>query len=202
MFLKKDVLFNIVVITVLLVACSYHCYQEELFEETKALSPIISHSIIGANKYEAAVYYDIPLNQEHQDYIIAKCKEKDIDVELVLAVMKVESNYNFDIISRTNDYGVMQVNKINHKWLKKELNINDFLSFYDNTNAGIHILSQYKWCESETQMLMCYNMGVSGAKRLWKKGVYETTYTKKVLQAKKEIGDKKYEIKIFCGKNA
>lgn len=200
MFLKKDVLFNIVVITVLLVACSYNCYQEELFEETKALSPI-SHSVIGANKYEAAVYYDIPLDQEQQDYVIAKCKEKNIDVELVLAVMKVESNYKFDVVSSTNDYGVMQINKINHKRLKKELNINDFLNFYDNTKAGIHILSQYKWCENEKQMLMCYNMGAFGAKRLWKKGIYETAYTKKVLKARKEIGEKKYEVKILCGEN-
>lgn len=200
MFLKKDVLFNIVVITVLLVACSYYCYQEELFEETKALSPI-SHSIIKANKYETAVYYDVPLDQGYQDYVIAKCKEKNIDVELVLAVMKVESNYKFDVVSSTNDYGVMQINKINHKRLKKELNINDFLNFYDNTKAGIHILSQYKWCENEKQMLMCYNMGVSGAKRLWKKGIYETAYTKKVLKARKEIGGKKYEVEILCGKN-
>ncbi len=201
MFLKRNVLFNIIVVVIMLISCSYVCYQCELLEETRALSNIqFLKDVISYHK--TINYYDIPLDQKHQDYIISKCKEKDIDVELVLAVMKVESNYNFDIISRTNDYGVMQVNKINHKWLKKELNINDFLSFYDNTNAGIHILSQYKWCESETQMLMCYNMGVSGAKRLWKKGVYETTYTKKVLQAKKEIGDKKYEIKIFCGKNA
>lgn len=142
-------------------------------------------------------YYDIPLDIGLQDYIRKECEEADVEMELVLAVMQVESNFNSDIISDTNDYGLMQINKINHESLQKKLSIYDFLDPYDSARAGIYMLSKLNWCENDVQRLMCYNMGVTGAKKTWSKGIHETEYSKKVLKAKQEIKEKSYEVMVL-----
>lgn len=142
-------------------------------------------------------YYDIPLDEKLQDYIRKECQEADIDMELVLAVIQVESNFDSNVVSDTNDYGLMQINKVNHESLQKKLSIYDFLDPYDSARAGIYMLNKLDWCENDIQRLMCYNMGVSGAKRAWSKGIQETEYTKKVLEAKKEMKDKAYEVMML-----
>ncbi|BBK22747.1 hypothetical protein Aargi30884_16500 [Amedibacterium intestinale] len=146
---------------------------------------------------EKIKYYDIPLETELQDYIRKECDEMNVEMELVLAIMKVESDFNSEVISDTNDYGLMQINIVNHESLQKKLSIYDFLDPYDSARAGIYMLSGLDWCENDVQRLMCYNMGVSGAKRAWSKGIHETEYTKRVLEAKNEMKDKAYEVMMM-----
>ena len=146
---------------------------------------------------EKIKYYDIPLETELQDYIRKECDEMNVEMELVLAIMKVESDFNSDVISDTNDYGLMQINIVNHESLQKKLSIYDFLDPYDSARAGIYMLSGLDWCENDVQRLMCYNMGVTGAKRAWNKGVQETEYSKKVLKTKEELREKSYEVLVL-----
>lgn len=146
---------------------------------------------------EKIKYYDIPLETELQDYIRKECDEMNVEMELVLAIMKVESDFNSDMISDSNDYGLMQINIVNHESLQKKLSIYDFLDPYDNARAGIYMLSGLDWCENDVQRLMCYNMGVTGAKRAWKKGIQETEYSKKVLKTKEELREKSYEVLVL-----
>lgn len=190
-------MFDIVAVVLFLILVSFNLYTPE---ETRALSTVdIEPVIIQKEKCISVVtYYDIPLDLNIQDYVMDECSKRNIDPELALAIMSVESDFQPDVISDTNDYGIMQINAVNHQELEETLGINDFLNPYNSIQAGIYMLEQYQWCENETQMLMCYNMGVSGAKQAWGKGIYETNYTKKVLETKKEIGGKKYEVKIFC----
>lgn len=199
-------LFDICAIVTLLLAISYHMFNQDISRQhTEAVSAErTAQSALHVNipEYQTVVYYDVPLSLELQDHIRMQCDDAGIDFELVLAVMQIESNYQFDVISSTHDHGIMQINEVNHDELKNKLNVTDFLDPYDCTTAGIYMLSNYKWCENETQMLMCYNMGEAGAKEAWSKGIYETNYTKKVLEAKKEIGGKKYEVKILCNQNS
>lgn len=142
-------------------------------------------------------YYDVPLEADFQDFIIEECNRRNVDPELVLAIMSVESDFQSDVISGTDDYGIMQINIANHSELKEKLGITNFLNPYESATAGIYLLNQYQWCESEEQMLMCYNMGITGAKEAWSNGIYETQYVQKVMKAKKEIGESKYEIKVL-----
>ena len=146
---------------------------------------------------EKIKYYDIPLETELQDYIRKECDEMNDEMELVLAIMKVESDFNSDVISDTNDYGLMQINIVNHESLQKKLSIYDFLDPYDSARAGIYMLSGLDWCENDVQRLMCYNMGVTGAKRAWNKGIQETEYSKKVLKTKEELREKSYEVLVL-----
>lgn len=153
-------------------------------------------------KTEVRTYYDVPLDMEFQDYIREECINAGLDMELVLAIMKVESDFNSEVISSTDDFGLMQVNKINFEEVERELGLTYMLDPHQGAKAGIYLLSKLQWCESEHQMLMAYNMGVTGAQRLWKEGIYETNYSKKVLKAKELIGGTQYEITVFCNQEA
>lgn len=143
-------------------------------------------------------YYNVPLDKELQDYIREECIDAELDMELVLAIMKVESDFNPKVISSTGDFGLMQVNKINFEEIERELGLTNMLDPYQGAKAGIYLLSKLKWNESEHQMLMAYNIGVAGAQKLWEQGIYETDYSKKVLKAKELIGGTQYEITVFC----
>lgn len=131
------------------------------------------------------MYYNCPLSYDIQDFIRVLCERNGISMSLVLGLIEVESGFQADVISRTDDYGLMQINAINHGWLYEMYGITDFLDPYNNILCGITILSQhYERFGDETKALMAYNLGATGAKRKWDNGIFETTYTNKIQSAK------------------
>lgn len=130
-------------------------------------------------------YYDVPLSEDLQDYIRTLCKENDVPMSLIIAMIEVESSFRSNVISGTSDYGLMQINKINHEWLTEEYGITDFLDPYQNVFCGIAIIAGHleKTDGDIALALMRYNCGATGAKRLWDKGIYSTSYTEKILAA-------------------
>lgn len=132
--------------------------------------------------------YDIDLSEELQNYTFEQCQKVNLDPKLVLAVIKVESNFKSDLISRTNDYGLMQINKVNHGWLKKKLGVTDFLDPKQNIDCGIYMLKElFDKYSDDHKVLMAYNFGEGGMKRNWKKGVRSSKYSRKVLQTREEL---------------
>lgn len=135
------------------------------------------------------VFYDCPLDFELQQYIKELCDIYGVDMATVLALIYVESSFRPDIVSKSNDYGLMQINSINHEWLREKYGITDFLDPYQNVFCGIAMLSEHLVrYEDETKALMAYHYGAGGAKRLWNEGVYATEYTNRILEIK-EIYD-------------
>lgn len=123
-------------------------------------------------------YLDIPLSAYMQDYIMRQSDARGVDPNLVFAIMKVESNFNPNAVSKTNDFGLMQINKSNFGWL----NITKPLDPKQNVNAGLYIIEDLsKKYDNEHQILMAYNMGSRGASKYWKRGVYESEYSRKVM---------------------
>ena len=134
--------------------------------------------------------YDVPLDGETQAYILQLCAENQMDPVFVLAVMKVESGFDPRAVSKTNDYGLMQINKINHSGYKKLLGITDFLDAKQGALAGIYMLWDLRenyGCDTENKMLMAYNRGIVRAKKLWAQGILSNDYTTMVAEAKKTI---------------
>ena len=129
-------------------------------------------------------YYDCPLDHDLQDYIRDLCIENDVPMDLVIAMISVESSFRPNVVSGTNDYGLMQINKINHEWLSEEYSITDFLDPYQNVFCGITIIAEHlKKTDGGIELaLMRYNCGATGAKRLWDKGIYHTDYTRKIME--------------------
>lgn len=128
-------------------------------------------------------YYNVPLDTETQDYILEIAKKYGVRPELILAVIDVESSFREDVISKTNDYGLMGINICNHDEMRMKLGITDFLDAKQNIHCGVHILSSHlKYTGSIEKALMCYNCGVTGARRLWKRGIVSTRYSRKVME--------------------
>lgn len=153
---------------------AYEAYYEEVHDEN-----VILRRELAAEKMR---FFDIELSAELQAYTYSMCSYYNISefYPLVLAVMKCESNFDAAAYSSTGDYGIMQINEINHTWLREELGIVDFMDPYQNIKAGIYMLSNLLNTYSTTEALMCYNMGESGAAQRWAEGVHETDYTDKV----------------------
>ena len=130
------------------------------------------------------VYYDIPLELDIQRHIFDECKLYGVPYELAMAVMYVETGGTFDssLRSKTNDSGLFQINDVHKQWLK-ESGINDLYNPYQNSSAGIWILKDaLSKGDNIHTSLMVYNMGYGGARKLWKKGIYSSKYSRKVVE--------------------
>ena len=119
---------------------------------------------------------------ELQEFTYYLCEAYYIDFEFAMGLMYTESSFRTDVVSGTSDYGLMQINKCNHAELTKALGITDFTEPYQNIRAGLYILRRlFEKYDEPALVCMAYNMGEYGASTLWDNGVYETTYSKKVL---------------------
>lgn len=123
--------------------------------------------------------WDIPLSDNLQQHIHSLCEKYDVSHAMVIAMIDVESGFNSKAVSSTNDYGLMQINAINHK------ENTDYLDPYDNVEQGIKALHRLAKKYNEADLvLMCWNCGETGAKKLWKQGIYSTEYSEKVIEKK------------------
>ena len=110
------------------------------------------------------------------------CERYGVPYALALAIAEVETHFDPDAVSPTNDYGLMQINKCNHEWLQS-LGM-DPLTHTGNIEAGLYMIGNYLNKYGDTEMaLMAYNNGPSGARKLWDAGTYQTDYTRKVMTA-------------------
>lgn len=134
------------------------------------------------------VSFDVPISEDLQEFTFYLSLAYDIDFTFVMALMKQESGFQSNIVSATNDYGLMQINEINQPYLKEQLEITDFLEPHDNIRAGMFILRKlFEKYETPEKVLMAYHMGETGASQLWEQGVFETNYSKTVLKYQQEF---------------
>ena len=151
-----------------------------------------TYEIMETPKEESIPEYNIPLDEDIQKYLYDKCKEYNVPYDLTLGVIKVESNFNPSLIHKNSngsrDYGLFQINTINHKWLSEELGITDFLNPYQNIDAGVYMLSQLiQKYDNEHIVLMSYNMGERATKNLTSRGIDSSRYSRKVIAIKEEL---------------
>lgn len=139
---------------------------------------------------------DVPMNEDLQEFIYQLSDEYDVDFALVMALIEHESSFRTNVRSDTNDYGLMQINSINHEWLTETLGVTDFLDPYQNAKSGIFMLTDlFKKYEDPAKVLMAYNMGETGARRLWAKGIYETDYSSSIMKQAAEYEQQISEMK-------
>lgn len=131
--------------------------------------------------------FDVPLSDSLQRYIYEICADENVPVTLVMAMIEHESGFDPEAVSPTDDYGLMQINAVNHEWLKEEYRCADMMNPYQNVFCGISIISSYidKYGELD-KALMAYNMGDYGAQKAWKNGVTSIAYSEEILSLMKE----------------
>ena len=128
-------------------------------------------------------YFDVPLSHSLQTYIYEVCADEEVPVTLVLAMIDHESKFNPEIVSATDDYGLMQINRINYDKLAEDYQCADMLNSYQNVFCGVKIIGSLlkEYDNDYTKALMAYNMGEYGAKKAWSNGITSTDYTVNVL---------------------
>jgi soluble lytic murein transglycosylase-like protein len=140
---------------------------------------------------QSKLYPNIPLSARFQSWIDMKCGEKGISTNVVMGVIKKESNFRISAMGDNGEaYGLMQIQKKWHRARMQKVGAEDLLNCYDNVNVGIDYLAElYKangcnWHKT----LMAYNGGQAYANKKT-----STYYSRKVMeyaeQYKKERRD-------------
>lgn len=157
---------------------------EPVLESTNTPEPTAEPSAAPSTE-EALWRDDIVTDGNLLDYDLqvtmqACCEEYGVPYALALAVADVESRFDPDAASSTNDYGLMQINQVNHGWLLEQ-GI-DPMTPAGNIEAGVLFLSDYLTAYGDPEMaIMAYNCGPSGAQKLWASGTYHTEHSSKVM---------------------
>ena len=126
------------------------------------------------------------LDTEVQEFLFYLCKGYNIDFSLMMGLIQEESNFDSSMISQTNDYGLMQINKVNHQWITEKIGINDFLDPYQNIRAGCYVIRKlFEKYKDPEMVLMAYHFGEHGASALWNQGVYSSKYSQTILKYQK-----------------
>lgn len=127
---------------------------------------------------------EIPLSEELQQYTYQRCEYDNELYFLVIAIMKQESNFKLDAISKDgHDFGPMQIRDNNLEELEKQFGPIDLMNPFDNIKCGVYKIKKliHKY-EYKNLALMAYNCGETGAKRIWRQGIYSTEYSRKVTE--------------------
>lgn len=132
-------------------------------------------------------YYDVPLSHSLQRFIYEVCADENVPVALVMAMIDHESHFNPEVVSNTDDYGLMQINAINHEQLEEQYRAANMLDPYQNVFCGIKVIGSYiEKYEDLSYALMAYNMGEYGAKKAWESGTVVTSYSETILELMSE----------------
>ena len=146
----------------------YLIYKDNKIFESESLSADLQHLAM-----ETAAKYDVP-------------------GEIVIALCWRESAYNPKLVSSTNDYGLCQINKMNFKYLNKQLGRTlDYFDPADSLEACCYFLNSLtkKYGTDDWHyILMCYNMGEGGARKQVKRGNYSTKYSRFIMDKARELG--------------
>ena len=67
----------------------------------------VTDDFITIEKVSRVKYYDVPLDHDLQDYIFKLSDEYKVPTQLIMAVIEVESSFRSNVVSRTNDYGLI-----------------------------------------------------------------------------------------------
>lgn len=150
----------------------------EMAQPAKTLSMVIDLpdvSELKAHEPPERTYFDVPLEEELQDYIFDICDEYGVDPELIVSMIFHESNFDSAVIGENDSgysYGLMQIMpRWNYERMER-LGCLDLLNPYQNVRVGVDLLAEYiekgygiEWA------LMAYNGGPSYANRKATEGV-------------------------------
>lgn len=154
----------------------------------------------GSDDLEGFVFYDLPEQYADKGYFPEKmqiytrclCKQYDVPYALVLAIIEQESGYEFD---KTGDggqsKGYMQIYEKWHIERMEAEGVTDLFNPYQNIRVGLNCLREiqdkYLASSGENCVLMVYNMGERGAKKLWAKDIYSSVYSREVIARAQEL---------------
>lgn len=115
-----------------------------------------------------------------KEYTSQVCDEYDVDYSLALGVIYNESRFKSGLThmnsNGTIDYGLMQVNEVNFKYLNRTLGITSMNQLLDDRvgiRCGVHLLAYHKNATgNDSTALLRYQVGEGTYKKYIKRGKY------------------------------
>lgn len=140
---------------------------------------------------ERTEYFDLPLDQDLQDYIFELCEQYELDPRIVFAVIQQESRCTADIKGDSGrSFGLMQIQIKWHKDRMEKLGCTDLLDPYQNVAVGIDFIDElytYGGRKRSTEwVLMAYNGGPGFANKKIAAGEL-SGYARSVLSIAKRL---------------
>lgn len=129
----------------------------------------------------------IPLKKSQKNWLITCCAEYGTDICLALAVMEVESDFDAEAVGAAGEVGMFQIlpgeNECYFAELEEAVGCDPKTEF-GNIACGCWMLSALMRRYGDIgKAAMAYNMGPTGAKRAWDRGVTSTAYSMAVNDA-------------------
>ena len=131
--------------------------------------------------------------EQIEDAVKKASKKYGVDANLIKAVIKTESNFNPNVVSRAGAKGLMQIMPSNFK----NLGISNPFDIYQNVDGGTKLLKQYidKYNGDIQMALMAYNggptrmknRGVTSIEHIYKMPKETQNYVKKVMKYYKGV---------------
>lgn len=141
-------------------------------------------------------YYRVPMSSEMQDFIHARCAALKLDERLVYGIIHKESTFRNVVSADGEDFGIMQINRVNHGRLLRAVGGSDVMDVKTNILMGTYLLAElrdywrgqgYEGEALEIAVLSSYNKGIGGYSR----GGVARDYVHKIQKFKEAI--EKYE---------
>lgn len=115
-----------------------------------------------------------------KEYTAQVCDEYNVDYGLALGVIYNESRFKSGLThlntNGTIDYGLMQVNEVNFKYLNKTLGITSMNQLLDDRigiKCGVHLLAYHKDATgNDSTALLRYQVGEGTYRKYTKRGKY------------------------------
>ena len=125
----------------------------------------------------------VPLSYEDQDHLQTASEEGGAPYPLALAVIEKETNFTNVAGDGGDSIGYMQVAPRWHGDRMERLGVTDLWDPYGNFRVGCDFLGELLDTYGDTnKALMVYNMGPGRAAELWEEGIYETQYSREVME--------------------
>lgn len=141
----------------------------------------LNYIVYTTTEMPGKVYIDVPLSNDLQDFIGKLADEYDVPSEVVLAIIKHESNFDRYAVGGEGEMGLMQIHPCNTLQLYEKLGVSDLFDQEENILSGIYLLSNvFHKYDTTAMALMCYNCGENRANQLFTQGIYETSYTREI----------------------
>ncbi len=125
----------------------------------------------------------VPLSYEDQDLLRTASEEGGVPYTMALAVIETETNFNNVAGDDGDSVGYMQVAQRWHSDRMERLGVTDLWDPYGNFRVGCDFLGELLEDYGDPdKALMAYNMGPKRAAELWEEGIYETQYSRTVME--------------------
>ena len=150
-------------------------------ENTDEVTTTQTHATINEQDTEVKthLYYDIPLDEDLQDYILEVCHDYGVNHLIVLGIIEKESTFGPNVIGDDGEaFGLMQVQPKWHQERMDRLGVTDISDPYQNILVGVDYFAEMlSYDRGIAWALMAYNGGATYANELTDEGAISSYVT-------------------------